>query len=45
MKSTIRYCDAAYCGIFIISLIMLGRIVDKKKPDRYEIIGSIVAIV
>lgn len=22
-----------------------GRIVDKKKPDRYEIIGSIVAVI
>ena len=36
---------AAYGGIFIVSAIIWGRIVDKKKPDRYEIIGSIVAIV
>ncbi len=35
---------AAYGGIFIISSIIWGRVVDKKKPDRYEIIGSIVAV-
>jgi small multidrug resistance family-3 protein len=31
-------------GIFIISSIIWRRIVDKKKPDRYEIIGSVVAV-
>jgi small multidrug resistance family-3 protein len=36
---------AAYGGIFIVSAIIWGRMVDKKKPDRYEIIGSIVAVV
>ncbi|MEP6576674.1 MAG: YnfA family protein [Nitrososphaerota archaeon] len=36
---------AAYGGFFIISSILWGMIVDKKKPDRYEIIGSIVAVV
>jgi small multidrug resistance family-3 protein len=36
---------AAYGGIFIVSAITWGRIVDKKKPDRYEIIGSIVTVV
>jgi small multidrug resistance family-3 protein len=35
---------AAYGGIFIISSIIWGIIVDKKKPDRFEIIGSLVAI-
>lgn len=35
---------AAYGGIFIISAIIWGRIVDKKKPDRYEIMGSLVAV-
>ena len=35
---------AAYGGVFIVSSIIWGRIVDKKKPDRYEIIGSIVAV-
>ena len=37
---------AAYGGgIFIVSAIIWGRIVDKKKPDRFDIIGSIVAVV
>ena len=36
---------AAYGGIFIVSAIIWGRIVNKKKPDGYEIIGSIVAVV
>jgi small multidrug resistance family-3 protein len=36
---------AAYGGIFIISSIIWGRMVDKKKPDRYEIIGSVVAVI
>jgi small multidrug resistance family-3 protein len=36
---------AAYGGIFIISSIVWGRIVDKKKPDRYEVIGSVVAVI
>jgi len=36
---------AAYGGIFIISSIIWGRIVDKKQPDRYEIIGSFVAVI
>jgi small multidrug resistance family-3 protein len=35
---------AAYGGIFIISSIIWGMIVDKKRPDRFEIIGSLVAI-
>ena len=35
---------AAYGGIFIVSSIFWGIIVDKKKPDRFEIIGSLVAI-
>jgi small multidrug resistance family-3 protein len=35
---------AAYGGIFIISSIIWGIIIDKKKPDKFEIMGSIVAI-
>jgi small multidrug resistance family-3 protein len=35
---------AAYGGIFIISSIIWGMIVDKKKRDRFEIIGSLVSI-
>jgi small multidrug resistance family-3 protein len=36
---------AAYGGIFVISALIWGRIVDRKKPDRYEIVGSLVALV
>jgi small multidrug resistance family-3 protein len=35
---------AAYGGIFIVSAIIWGRIVGKMKPDRYEIMGSIIAV-
>jgi small multidrug resistance family-3 protein len=35
---------AVYGGIFIISSIVWWMIVDKKKPDRFEIIGSVIAI-
>jgi small multidrug resistance family-3 protein len=35
---------AAYGGIFIISSIIWGIIIDKKKPDRFEVIGSLIAI-
>jgi small multidrug resistance family-3 protein len=36
--------NAAYGGIFIVSAIIWGRIVNRKKPDYYDIIGSIVAV-
>ena len=36
---------AAYGGIFIVSSIVWGFMIDKKKPDRYEIIGALVALV
>ena len=36
---------AAYGGIFILSALLCGSIVDKKRPDRYEIIGCIVALI
>jgi small multidrug resistance family-3 protein len=36
---------AAYGGVFIVSAIIWGRIVDKRKPDRYEIIGSAIAVI
>ena len=32
-------------GLFIVSAIIWGRIVDKRKPDKYEIIDSIVAVI
>jgi small multidrug resistance family-3 protein len=35
---------SAYGGIFIAVSIIWGLIIDKKKPDRYEIIGSTIAI-
>jgi small multidrug resistance family-3 protein len=35
---------AAYGGFFIISSILWGTVIDKKKPDRYEIIGAKVAV-
>jgi len=36
---------AAYGGVFIVSAIIWGAIVDKKNPDRYEIIGALVALI
>jgi len=36
---------ATYGGIFIIVSIMWGYWIDKKKPDRFEIIGSIIVLV
>ena len=35
---------AAYGGFFIIASIFWGMFVDKKKPDKYEIVGSLVAV-
>lgn len=34
----------AYGGFFIISSILWGIMVEKKRPDKFEIIGSIVAV-
>ena len=36
---------ATYGGIFIVSSLILGFFVDKKKPDRYEIIGALIVLV
>jgi small multidrug resistance family-3 protein len=36
---------AAYGGIFVVMAIIWGLIVDKKRPDRFEIIGGIVVLV
>ena len=36
---------AAYGGFFIISSILWGMMVDKKRPDKFEIIGSMVAVI
>ena len=35
---------AAYGGFFIISSLLWGRMVDKKRPDKLEIIGCMVAV-
>lgn len=36
---------AAYGGIFIASSILWGYWVDRKKPDKYEVLGSLVVLV
>lgn len=36
---------ATYGGIFIIASIVWGYWIDKKKPDRFEIIGSVIVLV
>jgi small multidrug resistance family-3 protein len=35
---------AAYGGIFIVSSLIWGALVDKKNPDKYEIIGALIAL-
>jgi small multidrug resistance family-3 protein len=35
---------AAYGGIFIVFSILWGILIDKKKPDRDEIIGSFIVL-
>jgi small multidrug resistance family-3 protein len=35
---------AAYGGIFIISSIIWGYVIDKKRPDKIEIIGALIAL-
>jgi small multidrug resistance family-3 protein len=36
---------AAYGGIFIVMAIIWGLIIDKKRPDRFEIIGGTVVLI
>ena len=36
---------ATYGGIFIISSLLWGFLIDKKKLDKYEIIGSVITII
>ena len=36
---------ATYGGIFIIVSVLWGFWIDKKRPDRFEIIGSVVVLV
>jgi small multidrug resistance family-3 protein len=35
---------AAYGGIFIISSLIWGLVVEKKRPDKYEIIGALISV-
>jgi small multidrug resistance family-3 protein len=35
---------AAYGGVFIFSSIIWGALIDKKRPDKYEIVGSLIVI-
>ncbi len=35
---------ASYGGIFVVSSIIWGYYVDKKKPDRFEIVGSVIVL-
>ena len=36
---------ATYGGIFVITSIIWGYWIDKKKPDRFEIIGSMIVLI
>ena len=36
---------ATYGGIFVVMSIIWGYWVDKKKPDRFEIIGSVIVLI
>lgn len=36
---------ATYGGIFIVSSLIWGQIVDGTKPDKYDILGGIIALV
>jgi len=35
---------AAYGGIFVVMAIVWGVLIDKKRPDRFEIIGGIIVL-
>ncbi|HET6589351.1 MAG TPA: YnfA family protein [Candidatus Nitrosocosmicus sp.] len=36
---------AAYGGIFVVMAIAWGLLIDKKRPDRYEIIGGTIVLI
>lgn len=36
---------AAYGGVFIVLSLMWGRWVDDWRPDRYDILGAVVALI
>ena len=35
---------AAYGGIFVVFSVIWGILIDKKKPDRFEVIGSLIVL-
>lgn len=35
---------AAYGGIFVVMAIIWGLVVDKKRPDKFEIIGGFIVL-
>ena len=40
-----RVYAASNGGIFVISAVIWGVFIDRKKPNRYEVIGSVVAVI
>lgn len=36
---------AAYGGIFVVMAIIWGLLIDKKRPDRYELIGGSIVLI
>lgn len=36
---------AAYGGIFVVMAIIWGLIIDKKRPDRFEIVGGFIVLI
>ncbi|MFV2015314.1 MAG: YnfA family protein [Candidatus Heimdallarchaeota archaeon] len=36
---------AAYGGIFIVASIIWGKLIDKKSPDRYELLGGLIVLI
>ncbi len=35
---------ATYGGVFVVTSIVWGMVVDKKRPDRYELVGVVVVL-
>jgi small multidrug resistance family-3 protein len=35
---------AAYGGIFVVFSVIWGVLIDKKKPDRFEVFGSLIVL-
>lgn len=36
---------AAYGGVFIVSSLIWGYVVEKRKADKYDIIGAVIALI